>query len=295
MPDWTSGADLSRWQARPEFDRLVDDGIKYVILKATQNMTVDPDFDFNRNEAEKRGMPHFAYAWLLPGDDDDVIEHFVAVVGKGTVAALDWEQAGVMARVTERWQDLIESELGREGLCYRGKWPPFPATPRIARWPWWYAQYPGTATAAPRVPIWDGTGTPDWSSEALIWQWTGAGREPGIATAIDLDRIACPWDVFKGWYDTGVWKGVDRPKPVPPPPPQLSATTDPITRTLIVGSSGRDVTKLQLRLSTLGLPVRADGEYGPFTRGAVAQFQRQHGLSVDGIAGQRTVAALGLR
>lgn len=38
-----------------------------------------------------------------------------------------------------------------------------------------------------------------------------------------------------------------------------------------------------------------DGLYGPDTRSAVMAFQRNHGLTVDGVAGPQTFAALGLR
>ncbi len=295
MPDWINGCDLSHYQLRPSYDQLVDDGNRYVIIKATQGMDVDPDFEWAVGEATKRAMPWFAYVWLVPGDNDGVIEHFVSAVPKGTRAALDWEQAGVASSVVERWIGLIEGELGVQGMVYRGKYPPDTVTPLIARWPWWYAQYPGNPNAAPRVPIWDGTGTPDWSQEALMWQWTGSGREPGIATPIDQDRIACPWDVFKGGYDTGTWNGTVGTKSTAPLPPQLSASPDPITRTLVMGASGRDVTKLQARLATLGYPLTLDGEYGPATKLAVYLFQSQHGLTADGIAGVNTVAALGLR
>jgi cell wall-associated NlpC family hydrolase len=43
----------------------------------------------------------------------------------------------------------------------------------------------------------------------------------------------------------------------------------------------------------LGIP--ADGEYGPVTRAAVRRFQQSHGLTADGVAGARTLAALGIK
>src|SRR4051812_3698544 len=42
------------------------------------------------------------------------------------------------------------------------------------------------------------------------------------------------------------------------------------------------------------LGVAADGEFGAMTRQAVRNFQRAHGLEVDGIIGPITAAALGL-
>ncbi|MGH6755434.1 MAG: N-acetylmuramidase domain-containing protein [Bradyrhizobium sp.] len=54
------------------------------------------------------------------------------------------------------------------------------------------------------------------------------------------------------------------------------------------GDRGVDVTALQ---SALG--IRADGDFGPETDAAVRLFQVDRGLSVDGVAGALTIAALG--
>lgn len=53
------------------------------------------------------------------------------------------------------------------------------------------------------------------------------------------------------------------------------------------------VSGVQARLNNLGYDAGlVDGVTGPRTRGAVALFQREHGLFVDGIAGPRTQAKL---
>jgi hypothetical protein len=56
-----------------------------------------------------------------------------------------------------------------------------------------------------------------------------------------------------------------------------------------VKTAGTTVKALQ---RAVGVP--ADGVYGPQTRRAVRRFQRAHDLAVDGIAGEATLAALGL-
>ena len=61
------------------------------------------------------------------------------------------------------------------------------------------------------------------------------------------------------------------------------------------GSTGKDVTALQTYLIHLGYSCGdngADGVFGSGTRAAVRDFQRDHGLTVDGIAGRKTWAAL---
>jgi peptidoglycan DL-endopeptidase CwlO len=67
----------------------------------------------------------------------------------------------------------------------------------------------------------------------------------------------------------------------------------PVTRGALGGggSAGGGTTTMALQRA---LGVAADGEYGPITRAAVRQFQAQHGLFVDGIAGPQTLGALGL-
>ncbi len=65
-------------------------------------------------------------------------------------------------------------------------------------------------------------------------------------------------------------------------------------RLLTWGSKGDDVKKLQKTLLAKGYTqVRvADGIYGEWTYNAVRAFQKDHGLSVDGIAGKNTQSAL---
>lgn len=60
-------------------------------------------------------------------------------------------------------------------------------------------------------------------------------------------------------------------------------------------STGRDVIRLQERLKARGFnPGLADGDFGPATRVAVMAFQQSEGLLADGVAGPRTLVALGL-
>nr|WP_052076963.1 peptidoglycan-binding domain-containing protein [Xanthomonas cannabis] len=49
-----------------------------------------------------------------------------------------------------------------------------------------------------------------------------------------------------------------------------------------LGATGRD-----------GKPLHADGDFGGDTKYAVEQFQREHGLQVDGVVGRQTQTALG--
>ncbi len=65
--------------------------------------------------------------------------------------------------------------------------------------------------------------------------------------------------------------------------------------TLKRGSKGADIKRLQRALKELGFdPGGVDGNFGGGTEAAVMAFQRSEGLLADGIAGPRTLRALGL-
>jgi putative chitinase len=61
------------------------------------------------------------------------------------------------------------------------------------------------------------------------------------------------------------------------------------------GSNGPTVVRLQKKLQKAGFnPGATDGDYGPATQAAVMAFQNSEGLLADGVAGPRTLEALGL-
>ena len=64
---------------------------------------------------------------------------------------------------------------------------------------------------------------------------------------------------------------------------------------LTTGSSGEEVRKLQNALMSVGYDVGssgADGKFGPATSAAVKKYQKDKGLTVDGIAGKNTLSVL---
>jgi zinc D-Ala-D-Ala carboxypeptidase len=66
-------------------------------------------------------------------------------------------------------------------------------------------------------------------------------------------------------------------------------------RTLSEGTSGSDVTQLQIRVAgwvTSGERLSYDGVYGARTTAAVKKFQSAYGLAADGVAGPNTYAKL---
>lgn len=59
---------------------------------------------------------------------------------------------------------------------------------------------------------------------------------------------------------------------------------------LVKGEKGDVIRKLQTALG-----IAADGHFGPATEKAVMAFQRARGLDIDGVAGPKTLAVLGIK
>lgn len=74
--------------------------------------------------------------------------------------------------------------------------------------------------------------------------------------------------------------------------PQTSATTQTLSR---LGSRGSEVKAIQTALKERGLYKGSiDGIFGSATQTAVKKFQKQQGLTQDGIAGPATLKRLGI-
>lgn len=76
----------------------------------------------------------------------------------------------------------------------------------------------------------------------------------------------------------------------------ISTNRDVVRETISrYGSTGNEVTQIQTKLKRWGYYNGSiDGVYGTKTYNAVKYFQRKNGLTVDGIAGKNTLAAMGI-
>src|SRR5699024_1404189 len=75
----------------------------------------------------------------------------------------------------------------------------------------------------------------------------------------------------------------------PTPAHAKSAVT---TEKLRWGSEGKAVEQLQSALNEHGASLAVDGKFGKLTHGAVKDFQRTHGVQLDGVVGPETRGAL---
>lgn len=96
-----------------------------------------------------------------------------------------------------------------------------------------------------------------------------------------------PWDRY-----IALVQAYANPKPKPPAPSLKPAPA----RVLNLGSRGDDVKRMQQGMQKIFptyAPRAADGSYGPDTMRAIREFQTRTGITVDGITGPGTRAALG--
>lgn len=123
----------------------------------------------------------------------------------------------------------------------------------------------------------------DYDDSKSDEEYFAALKRGGYAT--DPDYVASLVAMLKSVHlFTTHMRVSDGPAPSPSPP-----------RLLYVGLAGPDVLALQTALKALGFyTAKLDGDFGPKTREAVWNFQREYKLAVDGIAGNATLGALNL-
>ena len=78
----------------------------------------------------------------------------------------------------------------------------------------------------------------------------------------------------------------------PAAPAPAHATSALAAEKLRWGSQGSSVEQLQTALNEHGASLSVDGKFGKLTHGAVKDFQRSHGLKIDGIVGPETRGTL---
>ena len=115
-----------------------------------------------------------------------------------------------------------------------------------------------------------------------------ARRSYGIGSSVIAGYGRPRWECATGEYTPS-------PAPAPTPSPSPSGSGSYGDGILRRGSKGIEVRKLQENLINLGYgvgPDGADGDFGRNTYYAVKEFQKDHGLEVDGEVGPLTFAAI---
>jgi len=279
--------DVSHWQGRSiNWQIAANAGLWGVINKCTEGSGsagyVDDTYTLNRKAAAANNLDWGAYHFLRPGSMSDQVNAFVshAEPDANTLMALDHEDPRVSVTSAREFMDRLDQKLGRSCVLYSGflikqqlgaYHDPFWGSHR-----WWMAQY----SANPQ-------GQASWAS-IWLWQYTGDGNGllphsiPGVGTNIDINSYGGTRDQLKADWAGGV--------ATPAPAPVLDPNAKPM---LMFGSKNVAAVKmLQQALNAAGAMIGVDGDFGTKTLAAVRTFQGVRGLSVDGVVGDKTWAAL---
>jgi peptidoglycan hydrolase-like protein with peptidoglycan-binding domain len=118
------------------------------------------------------------------------------------------------------------------------------------------------------------------------------------ANALNQMRQEYQAHIGQGLAPSDAWRAITASDGQPAHRQESSTTSFPGHESLHQGSRSPAVSDLQTRLNDLsyrnaqGHALATDGHFGPATRHAVEAFQRDHGLTPDGIVGRGTLSAL---
>jgi len=194
------GIDVSHHNGAPDWSQVQQDGIKFVIAKATEGTAFqDPTYLTNKQQVEGLGMAFTAYHFANPdstaGDAAAEADYFVAfaqLTGRNLVPVLDLEASGGLGvrklkRWTKDWLTEVRAKLGVKATIYTTA--SFWKT-NMGDTTWfaangyrlWIAHW--TTATQPTLPAsnWGGKG---WT----FWQYDNHGSVSGISGDVDLDRF----------------------------------------------------------------------------------------------------------
>ncbi len=158
--------------------------------------------------------------------------------------------------------------LGGQPLIYGsyGQLPSFFDLEELKDCPFWVARYARNDNGQPTELAHTLAVGETW-----LWQYSSKGKVSGIRGYVDKNQL------FVSPVHRQAGKTEDDPVP---------------TRNLCKGTRGEDVKWLQSALNARGADLSVDGIFGSLTDKAVRAYQKTKGLTVDGIVGPKTRAAL---
>ena len=274
--------DVSSYQAGISFD-----GCVIVVAKATEGTGyTNPDYAPAKVRAAGAGAYFCAYHFLHAGNGAGQASYAHGVVGSDVPLMIDCEATynsnGTLASAPQVSDivDFINQYRALGGTTY------------LLYLPHWYWQ--GDMGQASLAPVTDlgmllvssdytaySDAGPGWAPYGgmtpAIWQYTSSATLNGVKN-VDMNAYQGTLADFKAQVTTGAKKAIN-------------ASSNP---TLSEGDSGAAVETLQTRLNVWGAnpALAVDRDFGPATLAAVKAFQTQQNLTVDGVVGPQTWAAL---
>ena len=259
------GIDVSEWQGTIDWRKVAKDGVQFAVIHAGYGRELSQkDEYFDRNYAGARaagikvGAFWYSYADSVARAEQEARTCLKVLDGKHLDLPVFFDQEyepGILKLSTKTRTDIVLKFL--ETIKAAGR--PcglYSSTDFIT-----------TKLQANRLtayPLWiaEYGSKLHYTGKVWAWQYTDKGRVAGIKGRVDMDH---------GYF---------------------AQTQTGNTDLLRKGDRGDDVKLLQHRLNLLGWQLTEDGTWGVQTDSAVRGYQYRAGLTVDGIVGAKTRAAL---
>jgi hypothetical protein len=264
--------DVASFQAGVSFS-----GAPIAMVKATEGTDyTNPDYGPAKIRAKQAGAFFCAYHFLRAGNGAAQANHAFSVVGS-TPLMLDME--------TETLNGVTSKPSVTDAAAFVSQYRALGGVIHLLYLPRWYWASLGSPSLAPLIGLglllvssnytsYSDSG-PGWASYGgmvpVIWQYTDSGTLNGVH-GVDFNAYQGTLAEFQTQVTTGAG---------PVGEPMLEE-----------GDTGAAVKTLQTRLNVWGATLAVDGDFGSLTLAAVKAFQTAHHLSVDGIVGPLTWAAL---
>lgn len=220
------GLDVSRFQGEVDWERVKAAGYRFAMLRAGYgDSTVDEQFRRNASECNRIGLPIGAYWFCYAATTENAAKEADSCIRTVSGYRLDYpvcydiEQAGAdyveklgisftpaLAReLVKSFCNRVESK-GYFAMFYSNQsfFNAYLGTALAKRYAFWYARYTDT---------FDGT-------DCGIWQYTSAGRVPGISGNVDLDLAYMDYPSVIRRAGLNHLSGTAPVPPVPSPAPQ---------------------------------------------------------------------------
>lgn len=218
------GIDVSQWQGRIDFAAVKEAGVQVVYIRSSLGGDyTDPRFQENYKNAKAQGLKVGFYHYVTASNEEQARQEaqFFATVVAGTEPdcrlAMDFEYLQGLSRqeinrVALAFLEELERLTGHRPAVYTNtSMASTVYSKALAQYPLWVAQW-GASNPADNG-VWE-----SWSG----FQYSDAGRIPGISSAVDLDR-----------FTDGIFlpESGEIPKPEEPCDPSHTVTITYVVRT----------------------------------------------------------------
>ena len=279
------GIDVSHYQGKIDWKKVVASGIKFAIMKCqyeAQSHRMDETFEYNYSEAGKVDIARGVYIYIAKAsianpelDAQSLLKHLNGrKLEYGIWLDLEDKSLDVMGKayikdLAYKYADIFMKAGYYVGIyCNRDWYIRLIHDDLKQSFDFWIARYPKNDRGIYNE---HSTLKPP-TNAAVAWQYSSKGHVPGIIGKVDLDVD----------YDGIVNLVFDNVRN----PYTLSLNE------LREGNKGESVKCLQWALNRFSANLVVDGIFGPKTKLAVLLFQKDHGLSLTGIADSKTLEAL---